>query len=282
MGSPVLSFTRLAVYLGFTLALMPVQVLFLLTSRRLAAALPRVYHRACLAILGFRVERIGRPNASGPTLFVANHSSYLDIAVLGAMIAGSFVAKAEVAGWPLFGWLARLQRTVFVDRRPGAVADHRDGIAARLAAGDDLILFPEGTSSDGNRTLPFKSALFSVAEQPVAGRPLAVQPVSIAYVRLNGMPIGHSFRPLFAWYGDMDLAGHMLRVAGLGQVTVVVEFHDPVSIADFASRKGLARHCHRAVANGLARAISGRPGPSAEAASPPAVGVAPVSTAAGA
>ena len=101
-------------------------------------------------------------------LFAANHVSYLDITVLGSLLDASFIAKTEVAGWPLFGWLARLQRSVFIDRRARSTAHQRDSIAARLAAGEALILFPEGTSGDGNRLLPFKSALFSVADH--AGR----------------------------------------------------------------------------------------------------------------
>ncbi|MCA8930513.1 MAG: 1-acyl-sn-glycerol-3-phosphate acyltransferase, partial [Alphaproteobacteria bacterium] len=207
---------RLTLYLLFTLPLMPVQWVALRTSRRLAVGLPLFYHRICLRILGMRVERHGEGNGRHPTLFVVNHCSYLDIAVLGSLIGGSFVAKAEVAGWPLFGWLAKLQRTVFVDRqRRVGVSGQRDEIANRLEAGDDLILFPEGTSSDGNRILPFKTALFAVAERRVAGRPLVVQPVTIAYVRLDGIPLGHGLRPFFAWYGDMDLGGHLWKAAGL-------------------------------------------------------------------
>lgn len=177
MGSPVLATIRLTLYLLFTLLLMPVQWVALRTSPRLAVALPLFYHRICLRILGMRVERHGEGNGRHPTLFVVNHCSYLDIAVLGSLIGGSFVAKAEVAGWPLFGWLAKLQRTVFVDRqRRAGVSGQRDEIANRLEAGDDLILFPEGTSSDGNRILPFKTALFAVAERRVAARPWSSSP----------------------------------------------------------------------------------------------------------
>src|SRR5256714_15267935 len=145
-----------------------------------------------------------------PVLFPANPVSYLDITIFSSLIAGSFVAKREVAGWPLFGWLAKLQRSVFIDRQVRSTADQRDSIAGRLAAGDALILFPEGTSGDGNRVLPFKSALFSVADQPATG-PVTVQPVSIAYTRLNSMPIGRRYRPLFAWYGAMPMAPHLWR-----------------------------------------------------------------------
>src|SRR5206468_8064053 len=138
-------------------------------------------------------------------LFAANHISYTDITILGSLIPGSFIAKTEVAGWPFFGWLAKLQRSVFVDRRVHSTATQRDAISDRLAAGDALILFPEGTSGDGNRVLPFKSALFGALERGKDLPPVTVQPVSLAYARLDGMPIGRLYRPFFAWYGSVEL-----------------------------------------------------------------------------
>jgi 1-acyl-sn-glycerol-3-phosphate acyltransferase len=259
MGSPILAAVRLTFYLLFTLSLMPAQWLAVRASRRMAIAIPLFYHRICLHILGMRVERHGERTPDRPTLFVINHCSYLDIAVLGSMIGGSFIAKAEVAGWPLFGWLARLQRTVFVDRqRRTGVSNQRDEISNRLEAGDDLILFPEGTSSDGNRVLPFKTALFAVAERRVDGHALTIQPVTIAYVRLDGIPLGHGLRPFYAWYGDMDLGGHLWKLAGLGDCTVSVEFHAPITIDTFGSRKALAAHCRETIVAGMDRALGGR------------------------
>ena len=260
MGSPALRVWRLAIYLAWTLLIMPVQALGLALRRPWTAALPRIYHRGCCRLLGLRVRRIGRPTMSRPALYAANHISYLDITAVGSLIIGSFVAKTEIAGWPLFGWLARLQRSVFIDRRVGSTAAQRDSMAGRLAAGDALILFPEGTSSDGNRVLPFKSALFSVAGDTLAG-PVTVQPVSIAYTRLDGLPIGRRLRPLFAWYGTMTLVPHLWTVLGLGTIEIVVEFHPPTTLADCGSRKALARHCHERVAGGLANALSGRRAP---------------------
>lgn len=257
-GSPLMAALRLFVYVSFTLSIMPVQALCLVLRSPLAASVPLWYHRRCCRILGFRVERRGRQSRTNPTLYVSNHSSYLDITVLGSLIAGSFVAKSEVADWFFFGWLAKLQRTVFVERRALKSVAQRDEMSRRLEAGDDLILFPEGTSDDGNRVLPFKSALLSVAERRPRDEPLTVQPVSVAYTRLDGLPLGRSLRPLFAWYGDMDLAPHLWQLAGLGRLTVVVHFHPPVTVEDFASRKRLSDHCHAEVAKGVALALSGR------------------------
>jgi lyso-ornithine lipid O-acyltransferase len=261
MGSPSLRICRLALYLAWTLSLMPAQGVGLALRRRWSRTLPAFYHRWCCRILGFRVRTIGAPTAERPVLFVSNHVSYTDIAVLGSLIVGSFIAKTEVAAWPLFGWLAKLQRTVFVDRRVRSTRLQREAMTRRLAAGDALILFPEGTSGDGNRVLPFKSALFSAAENRQEIDPIAVQPVSIAYTRLDGMPLGRLLRPFFAWYGTADLAPHLWNMLGLGTVEVVVEFHPPTFIADCGSRKALARYCHARIAGGMAAALSGRPQP---------------------
>ena len=247
----------MVVYLAWTLTLMPVQAIGLLLRRPWVTQLPRFYHRGCCHILGFDVRQLGEPIDARPILFAANHVSYIDITVLGALIAGSFVAKSEVAGWPLFGWLAKLQRSVFVDRQVRSTVRQRNAIAERLADGDALILFPEGTSSDGNVILPFKSALFSVVFN--TDLPITVQPVSLAYTRLDGLPIGRGLRPFFAWYGDMNLAPHVWRLLGLGTVEVVVEFHPPVSVTEFPSRKALAEFCQRRIGNGVGRLLAGRP-----------------------
>mgnify|MGYP002525726521 CR=1 FL=1 len=238
-------------WLTWTLLLLPLQLLALALEK--PEWLPLIYHRGVLKIFGISIERRGDPSPAQPTLFVCNHVSYLDIEALGASVAGSFVAKSEVASWPLFGQLARLQRSVFIERRPSRAAGHRDAIAARLDDGDNIILFAEGTSSDGSRVLPFKSALFAVAE-----RARVVQPVSIAYTRLNGAPLPSRLRPDVAWYGDRELAGHLWNFLGLGRLTLVVEFHPTVAARDFPSRKALADHCQRVVAEGLSRAIGGR------------------------
>ena len=264
LGSRLKSATRLSLYVCFTLPMMAVQIVALATNRTLARNLPLWYHRQCCRLLGIRIERRGRRSRKTPTLFASNHVSYLDILILGSLIPGSFVAKAEVKSWPLFGWLARLQRSVFVDRRPSKTASQRDEIMVRLEAGDNLIIFPEGTSGDGNRVLPFKSALLSVAASEPNGESLAVQPVTIAYTKLDGLPLGRSLRPFFAWYGDMDLAPHLWHLAGLGRLTAVVQFHPTVTLAELGSRKALTAHCQDRVQEGLAAALSGRPRRAAE------------------
>jgi 1-acyl-sn-glycerol-3-phosphate acyltransferase len=256
-GSDLLGVRRLVAYLLVTVALMPLQALLVLLHSRLAERLPVFYHRLCCRLMGIAVVPVGEMSQRRPTLFVSNHTSYLDITVLGSLIPGSFVAKAEVAQWPMYGWLAKLQRTVFVERRRQTSHRQRDQLKERLTARDNLILFPEGTSNDGNRVLPFRSALLSVAEVET-GNQLQIQPVSVAYIALNGIPMGHGLRPLVAWYGDMTLGPHLWQFSRLGKITVVVEFHPPVDLLTVGDRKSLTRHCSAAVAAGVEKALTGR------------------------
>jgi lyso-ornithine lipid O-acyltransferase len=258
MNAQMLRLTRIVLYLGLTLPLMPVQAVAMTFGMPLAKRLPRLYHGWVCRVLGFKLSVEGKPTDASPALYISNHTSYLDIEILGATIEGSFVSKAEVARWPLFGWLAKLQRSVFIDRQKSAAAGHRNAIIKRLDQGDRLILFPEGTSSDGNHVMPFKSSLFGAAEYRHDGVPITVQPVSVAYVRLDGIPIGRSFRPYFAWYGEMELAPHLWTALGMGILNVEITFHAPVTIDQFATRKELAQYCQRIVSDGVAESLAGR------------------------
>lgn len=247
-----------------TAPLMPFQVAFRRVSNRAAELLPHYYHRCVCRLLGIRINIKGDPIRAGGCLIAANHSSWLDIPVLSACAPVSFVAKSEVNEWGIFGVLARLQRTMFVDRtRRSATATFRDAMQRRLARGDHLVLFPEGTSNDGNRVLPFKSALMGAADcdVTVAGAretKVRVQPVSIAYCALHAIPMGRAHRPFFAWYGDMELLPHLWNALCRGPLDIVVHFHEPVTIAEFANRKELTRHCEYMVAEGVVSALRGR------------------------
>lgn len=219
----------------------------------------RLYWRlvARLALKATIVVR-GAPSTLRPLLMVSNHVSYVDIVILGSVIEGCFVAKSEVRSWPGIGFLARLARTVFVDRRPSSTGRESSVISTRLGEGEPLILFPEGTSSDGNRVLPFKSALFTVAQGEINGTPVAVQPLSITYTRSCGLPMGITARPLYAWYGDMDLLTHLWALMCQGPFQVEVDFLPVTALADHGDRKALARFCENTIRRSHSLAITGR------------------------
>ena len=258
LHSPIRATLLLIPYLIATLILIPLQAISVALGSRMAERIPVVYHRCVCWLFGLEIVLRGTPEKTRPTLFVANHSSYIDIEVFSALIPVSFIAKSEVASWPFFGTLARLQRTVFVDRQPRSTADQRDAISRRLAVGDNLMLFPEGTSSDGTRVLPFRSALFGVAQLRRDERPIAVQSVAIAYTRLDGIPLGRYWRPLFAWFGDLDLVPHLWQMVCLGETEAVVTFFPPVDIAQLGDRKKRCEYCFRQVSRPVQGENSGR------------------------
>lgn len=263
--STIRAIVLLTGFIGSALLLMPLQWLSLRLYPPMGKKIPVAYHRFLCWLIGIRVTVKGDAISGGPRLITANHTSWLDIPILSSIGPISFVAKSEVAAWPFFGTLARLQRTVFVEReRRTKTADSRNQIHARIAKGDTLVLFPEGTSSDGNNVLPFKSALMSVAQlalvQSEADREedLIVQPVSVAYLNLHGLPMGRRFRPFFAWYGDMELFPHLWEAFRMGPIDVVVECHAPVTIRQMGNRKALAAYCEACCRAGVVDAIAGR------------------------
>ena len=231
---------------------------FCLLLRLPTAACRRIYFRMIGRVLGLRVITRGQPSAKRPMLYVCNHISYLDIVAVGAVVKGEFVARGDMADWPFFGWMAKAGRTVFIDRRRSAAGDAKDAVQRRLQEGHALIMFPESTSGNGNHILPFKSALFAVAEREVSGAPVYVQPMSIAYTRVSNLPMGVGWRSFLAWYGDMTLGPHLWQFLKLGTVTVEIVFHEPVTARQMGGRKALSAHCERVAAAGFAQLLSGR------------------------
>lgn len=242
----------LVLFMMLTLPLMPLQQIFIWVWPRMARVFPMHYHRLVCRILGVRVDVIGEVPARGPLLIASNHVSWLDIVVLSSIAPLSFVAKKEVAKWPFFGSLARLQRTVFVDReRRHATGNSRDEIRERLKAGDILVLFAEGTSGDGRSVLPFKSSFFGAADVPG----VLVQPVTLAYRGHRNLPMNRRLLPAYAWYGDMEMVPHLLGAVRSGPIEVTVVCHEPLSLSGELNRKTLARHAEDEVRRGLVLAL---------------------------
>ncbi len=238
--------------------LVPAQAVVRRVAPRARPRVPSLFLKLACSSLGLQVRLQGAPLVKkGGVLFVSNHIGWADIPVLGSKLLASFVAKAEIDGWGIFGYLTRLQGAIFVHRNARMdVADQRDEIAQRLASGGRVIMFPEGTNSDGTRVLPFKSSLFAVAH----GRNVpdfVIQPVTLAYTRVNGMPVTRRMLPHLAWVGDTELKPHMAEFMRLGKIRVDILVHDPIRPADFADRKALARHCQERVAAGYAKLMHG-------------------------
>lgn len=239
---------RFTLFVFWLLFVMASQSILLLLKLDAAKRWPMVLHRVFCWILGIKIEVRGKTIKEKPAFFVSNHASYIDILVIGSLVEGSFIAKKEIESWPVFGYMTKLQRSIFVERKRTQASNQKNEILGRLEQGDSLILFPEGTSSDGNRVLPFKSSLFSFTH---ALPNLPIQPISISYVTLDGIPIGRMWRPFFAWYGDMNLMPHIWQMMGLGKLKVIVEFHQPMKAEIYgASRKEISTICEKVITFG--------------------------------
>lgn len=203
-------------------------------------------HRFFCLAAGIRVRHVGAIQPGASVLFIANHISYLDIFVLGAIVPNVvFIAKQDVAQWPGAQRLLKAQ-AVLVKRDSRAVREQIPLLQKLLAQGHRLILFPEGTSTDGHAVQPFRRSLFTVTDNP----DVTVQPLTLAYTHLDGVPLSQSLRTFYAWYGDMDFVSHLVNMLGIGHVTARVLFHPPVP-TDGQSRHAMAHTCHRVIASGL-------------------------------
>ena len=250
-----------------TILVLPFHAVLLRLRHPARKATARLWHRIACRLMGLRVTVHGAAAGHG-VLLVANHVSWLDILALGAVAPVSFVAKQEVRGWPVFGWLARLQECQFVSRETRlATGDQAGELAARLASGDTMVLFAEGTTSCGNFVQTFKSSLFGALGIGGEGE-RRVQPVAIAYVGVDGMPMGRRMRPLAAWPGDVELGPHLSRILREGRIDIRVVFGEVETAAAGADRKALARHMEGEVRAMVSQALRGRLAPSQGGAKP--------------
>lgn len=248
---------------GASLVMAPVVWIGLRTGVSQSRGMIRAWHRLVCRALGFRLHVHGSQMSDRPLLIVANHVSWTDIVLIGSVTDVSFVARADMASWPIVGWLAKLQRTVFIEREQKRKSGQQaDEIAARLAKGDAIVLFAEGTTGDGNGVMPFKSTLFGSASMMLArgeAEEVYIQPLAIAYTRLHGVPMGRLHRPLAAWIGDQDMVSHVRALLRRPAIDVELHFGEPVRLRQGSQRKEAARqveaHVRERVTSALRRPV---------------------------
>jgi 1-acyl-sn-glycerol-3-phosphate acyltransferase len=215
-------------------------------------------------LIGVRIHEVGQRSRQMPLLILSNHVSWLDICVIAALAPVVFVAKSEVRRWPVFGWLAKLQRTVFIERqRRQKIGAATREIAGRLLGGDAVVLFAEGTSSDGTRILPFRSALIGAVHHALGKdtqhTAITVQPMSLAYVGFGGLPVGRALRERVAWYGDADLIPHFIGILASGAIDITVTWGEARAYDMSADRKQIARNAELAVRRMTSAALRAGP-----------------------
>lgn len=259
MRSVIAAF-KMLLFFSWCLFLVPFQIVVLLFSKGDAAYIgPYIWHKGVCVILGLKVVVHGQPNIKEQTLYVSNHLSYLDIPVIGTVLRASFVAKKDVSSWPVFGFLSKLQQTAFIDRSRGAAVRESSALDSMIEAGKSLIIFPEGTSTDGRSVLPFKSSLFALALKD-ANKHVLIQPFTIKMESIDGKePTTQEIIDIYSWHRDMttELPAHLWRFAKSKGATISLFFHPAINSENYSDRKKLALVCQETVSSiGIDKSIA--------------------------
>ncbi len=250
------SLTKFLLFLLLSAVTIPIQSLVLILNRgRAALFLPWVFQVISARLYGLKITIQGeKPLSHG--LLIGNHLSYLDIIAIGQCFPVSFIAKKEVSSWPLFGLLAVLQRTVFIERKKTKSQEGALSLRDRLTQGHLLILFGEGTSTNGETVRPFKSTLLKSLFSNSAQDTLQVQTFTLILDSVNGVPPHtDAERDLYTWHGDMTLIPHLWKFGQLSGADLRIIFHAPRDIGAYSDRKALANDCYNECLTGLTQNI---------------------------
>lgn len=243
---------RLLLFLSLTAVCLVLAVFARVLLGRMFQPIRRTWCLGVCAILGIRYDVEGEPLAVCPTIILANHVSYLDIPIIGGLTRATFIAKSEIANWPLFGLIAKVSGTMFIRRHWREALVQRNKLARRLGKGESFVLFAEGTSSLGLDTLPFKTSLLSVAEPWVMDKPIAIQPLTVAYrERADGIAFDRENAEEYAWVGDAELLPHLWQVLKSPGICITLSFGEPVMSWSVTDRKLLGSSMRAQVSSKL-------------------------------
>ena len=235
----------------FLIVAIPLQWLILLLHLPFWNVLPRIFHRLAAHFLGLRVRLIGKPETGKATLVVANHISWIDIIAIGSVANVSFVARDELNKWPVVGFFSRMQRTIFVSASPrDAARTATSEMARRMVGGGAVCLFAEGRSDVGTHVMPFRSGLVAASQTALidaGARYVSIQPVTIAYTHLQGLPITRPERALVAWIKAKSVAENIWDILTSGTRDVTVAFGRPMPLAEGSNRKEITRRAENEV-----------------------------------
>ncbi len=249
----LLLFFRFISFLLITLILLPFQIIIKIFIKKYSYLIPFYFHKICRRVFGIKIKVFGSISINNPKLSISNHASYLDIMILGSLFKTSFVAKKEVAYWPLIGILAKLQNTIFIDRKISSLKEQEKKIIKHLKEKKNLVIFPEGTSSDGNKILPFKSSLFNIFEENFNSK-IIIQTITIVYKKVNNKLINHSEREKITWHSDMSLLKSVLNVLSKKNIEVEVFFNKEFVPKDL-NRKKISLLCWQKINYNLNRSL---------------------------
>lgn len=253
----IIASLKIASFLALTLITIPLQALdrLLLEKTRFFYIIPTMYFKITAWIFQIKTKQIGNKH-NGQVVFVGNHLSYIDIPVIGGKLDATFISKADVRNWPLFGILSALAKTIFIERSRNAVQKCISDIQKMLNEGRSLILFPEGTSTNGLKVLPFKSTIFELFLNETLKDSLYVQPFTVSLEKIDGKTITDATQhDLYAWYGDMTFMPHLWQLAKTKGTIVTLTLHEARKASDYDDRKSFALDCQQDVEQELKKSL---------------------------
>lgn len=233
------------------LILIPIQYFIVLTNLKCKSFIPLIFHKTILKVLGIKLKLLGEKSNIRPLVLVGNHTSYLDIIILGSIMPISFIAKEEISNWFLFGFLAKMQNTIFIKRKNYKTLESLKNINKTLDTNSVIVLFPEGTTNAGKKILNFKSSFFNLFEN---NNTLRLQNFSLCYTHINDMPIDNRTRPQISWYGDMDIISHLSNLLKFSCLNATIVFHPILSIKG-VDRKTISVASFKQVKEGIEKAF---------------------------
>lgn len=207
-------------------------------------------YKLSLLIINIKVRIKGEITEASPVFFISNHVSYIDIPVLGAILKTTFIAKDDIRNWPVLGQISSLVKPLFIVRKVSKSKENADIIENHINKHHSVIMFPEGSTSEGRTLIPFNSSFFGITYKV---EDLTIQPVLLKYTRINGLPISTSERHYIYWIGDMELMPHLWELLKLYSIDVEVELLDPIKPRDYSNRKKLALACYSKMKEKLCR-----------------------------
>ena len=240
--SPILSFLKLMILVPWIITISFFQFIAFCFTKRFFFVFYNFLFFGIRKIFEIKLKVSGEQETKR-VMFISNHISYLDIIILGSLVNAVFVAKSDIRNWPIINKLCLLGKTIFIERENRrSVKKQAVLIKENMENGFNVILFPEGTSSDGSKVLNFKSSLFEIVDHKEL-RNYKLQPISISYNKLDGLPLVKTYRPFLAWFGAMSLAPHVWQFLGLGTIEVNINFHKSLKFSVFLNRKEACKYC---------------------------------------
>ena len=233
------------IFLPVLIVIIPLQALIVALKLPFWPVLPQFFHRVGCMFLGLRVTVIGAPATGRPTLLVSNHISWTDIIAIGSAAPVTFVAKQEVGKWPFVSMMANLQKTIYVDRtRRSDAGRTAEAMGQHMAGNNAVLLFAEGQSDIGTHVLPFRSALIGAAQHAMieaGAKDVMIQPLTIAYTRLQGLPVSRNERSLIAWIKSKSVKQNIAEILSGPVKDVTVAFGTPMPLNEGDNRKAVSK-----------------------------------------